>query len=234
MGEPALVVCAHGTRDPQGREVVRETVAAVAERLPGVVVHEAHVDVHGPWVAEVVDSIPLGDRVTGVVVPLLLAAGYHVHVDVADAVAGRPDVVATAALGPDDRLVDVVLDRLAAVGAGPTDAVVLAPTGSADARAQADSAEVAGRLAKRWGGPVTLGFAGGPEPSAADAVHAARAAGARRVVVASYLLAPGVFQRRLEHSGADAVSGPLAPDARVVDIVVDRYRAAIGPARPGG
>ena len=33
--------------------------------------------------------------------------------------------------------------------------------------------------------------------------------------------------RAVEDAGADAVSGPLAPDARVVDIVVDRYRAAV-------
>jgi sirohydrochlorin ferrochelatase len=225
---PRLVVCAHGTRDPLGRATVRAVVDAVAERLTGVEVLEAFVDVHGPDVVDVVGAIPVGDRVSGVVVPLLLAAGYHVHVDIADAVASRPDVVATPALGPDDRLVDLLLDRLAAVGAGEGQPVVLAPAGSSDPRAQADSAEVAARLATRWGGPVTLGFAAGPEPTVADAVASARASGARRVAVASYLLAPGFFQRRIEESGADVVTGPLAPDERLVDIVVDRYLAAVG------
>ena len=115
---PALVLCAHGTRDPLGRETVRAVLGAVAERLPGVEVLEAYVDVHGPEVAEVVAALPRaeGGTVAGVVVPLLLAAGYHVHVDIAAAVAGRPDVRATGALGPDDLLVDVLVERLAAAG----------------------------------------------------------------------------------------------------------------------
>ena len=224
----SLVLCAHGTRDPLGRDTVRAVVAAVAARLPEVAVLEAYVDVHGPEVAEVVAGLPKGERVAGVVVPLLVAAGYHVHVDIAQAVAGRPDVVATPALGPDDRLVEIVLDRLRAGGVDRGSAVVLAPAGSSDARAQADSAAVAERLAARWGGPVTLGYAGGPAPSVADAVRAARAAcDGGAVAVASYLLAPGFFQRRLEDAGADVVTGPLAPDERVVDVVVDRYRAAV-------
>ena len=77
------------------------------------------------------------------VVPLLLAAGYHVHVDIARAVADRPDVRSTGALGPDDLLVDVLVERLEAAGAERGGAVVLAPAGSSDARAQADSADMA-------------------------------------------------------------------------------------------
>jgi sirohydrochlorin ferrochelatase len=224
---PALVLCAHGTRDPAGRETVREVVAAVAERMPDVPVLEAYVDVHGPDVADVVAALTPGERVAGVVVPLLLAGGYHVHVDIARAVAGRGDVLATPALGPDDRLVDLVVDRLEGAGAAAGCAVVLAPAGSSDARAQADSAETARRLQERWGGPVTLGYAAGPSPGVADAVRSARAAGGGPVAVASYLLAPGFFQRRLDEAGADVVTGPLAPDPRIVDVVWSRYRAAL-------
>ena len=230
---PALVLCAHGTRDPLGRSVVRAVMESVASRLPAVEVLEAYVDVHGPSLADVVAALPEADPVTAVVVPLLLAAGYHVHVDIAAAVAGRPDVLTTPALGPDDRLVDIVLDRLRAAGAAPGTPVVLAPAGSSDARAQADSVEVARRLEGLWGAPVSLGYAAGPTPAVADAVRSVRAAGWRGpVAVASYVLAPGSFQRRLEASGADVVSGPLAPDPRVVDVVVDRYHAALaGPSR---
>lgn len=233
---PALVLCAHGTRDPDGRAAVRSVVDEVAALLPGVDVHEAFVDVHGPFVADVVAGLPAKDpadaaapagALAGVVVPLLLAGGYHVHVDIAEAVASRNDVVATPALGPDDRLVDGVLDRLRQAGAPRGAAVVLVAAGSSDERAQADSAEVARRLAERWDGPVTLGFAAGPAPSAADAVRAARAAAPGRVVVASYLLAPGFFQRRVEACGADVVTGPVLPDARVAEIVGERYRTAV-------
>jgi hypothetical protein len=97
-GLPTLIVCAHGTRDPAGRATIEAVVAAVAARLPAVSVQPAYVDVHGPDIVEVVDALPPGEG--GVVVPLLLAGGYHVHVDIAEAVARRPDVVATPALGP--------------------------------------------------------------------------------------------------------------------------------------
>jgi sirohydrochlorin ferrochelatase len=226
----ALVLCAHGTRDPLGRETVRAVLAAVAERLPGVEVLEAYVDVHGPEVAEVVAGLPVahGDAVAGVVVPLLLAAGYHVHVDIAQAVADRADVRSTGALGPDDLLVDVLVERLEAAGAQRGGVVVLAPAGSSDARAQADSADMAARLEQRWGGTVHLGYAAGPVPTVADAVVSARSlAGGEPVAVASYLLAPGFFQRRIEESGADVVTGPVAPHPKLVDIVVARYRSAL-------
>jgi sirohydrochlorin ferrochelatase len=227
---PALVLCAHGTRDPLGRDTVRAVLAAVAERLPGVEVLEAYVDVHGPDVADVVAALPGApdQAVAGVVVPLLLAAGYHVHVDIARAVADRPDVRRTGALGPDDLLVDVLVERLEAAGAERGGVVVLAPAGSSDARAQADSADMAARLEQRWGGTVHLGFAAGPVPTVADAVASARSVvGGGPVAVASYLLAPGFFQQRVEESGADLVTGPIAPHPKVVDIVVARYRAAL-------
>ena len=225
-----LVVCAHGTRDPLGRRTVAEVVTAVATRLPGVTVHEAYVDVHGPEVADVVAALPAADGPgpAAVVVPLLLAAGYHVRVDLAEAVQGRPDVVVTGALGPDDRLVDVVLDRLAAATVPDGAAVVLAPAGSSDERSQADSRETAHRLGARTGAPVRVGYAAGARPPVACAVTAARVEGATDVVVASYLLAPGFFQRRLEGCGADVVTAPLLPDPRVVEVVVDRYLAAAG------
>lgn len=225
---PVLVACGHGTRDPAGQRAVAALVSDVAAALPDVEVREAYVDVHGPVVGEVVAALPHRARGAraGVVVPLLLAEGFHVRVDLAEAVRSRPDVVVAPALGPDDRLVDVLVDRVGVLGTD--DVVVLAPAGSSDARAQADSVEVARRLGVRLGREVALGYAAGPSPSVPEVVRAVRDAGAARVVVASYLLAPGFFQERLGASGADVVTGPLLPDLRVVDVVLDRYRAASG------
>jgi sirohydrochlorin ferrochelatase len=73
---------------------------------------------------------------------------------------------------------------------------------------------------------VSVGYGSAAEPTVPDAVVAARAAGAPRVVAASYLLAPGHFHDRIAESGADVVTAPLAPDRRLVDLVLDRYTAA--------
>ena len=222
---PVLIGCAHGTRAPEGQQVIRDLMAEV-ERHLGVEVREAYVDVQDPKVYDVVADIPVADQgPVAVVVPLLLAGGYHVYVDIAQAVKGRPDVPAAPPLGPDPRLIDIVLERLANTGAPSDAAVVLAAAGSSDPRSQADTHTAADQLRERWGGPVSIGFAAGPKPSVADAVAQARSEhpGAG-VAVASYLLAPGLFQRRLDAAGADYVTAPLAPHPTIVEIVGDRYR----------
>jgi sirohydrochlorin ferrochelatase len=54
------------------------------------------------------------------------------------------------------------------------------------------------------------------------------------VIVVSYLLAPGYFLDRVLEAGADVVTDPVAgpagadkPDPRLVQVVLDRYDAAL-------
>jgi hypothetical protein len=46
------------------------------------------------------------------------------------------------------------------------------------------------------------------------------------VAVASWLLAPGLFQRNLDRCGADVVAAPLSDHAAVLDVLASRYRSA--------
>jgi sirohydrochlorin ferrochelatase len=170
-----------------------------------------------------------------IVVPLLLSGGYHVHVDIAGAVAAAPGTVAARPLGPDARLVEVLHDRLVSAGADPRDprtAVIVAAAGSSDTRAVADVENTAELLQGRWVGSVTTGFGSAATPTVPDAVAAARQAGAERVVVASYLLAPGHFHDKLAGAGADAVTAPLLPDDRIAAVLLDRYDAAVAAGPP--
>jgi sirohydrochlorin ferrochelatase len=229
----ALVLCSHGTGDPAGQAAVSALVAAVRARVD-VPVLETWVDVQEPQVDAVVSRAVAQGLSPITVVPLLLSAGFHVHVDVA-AAARVPGVRATPALGPDPRLADLLVQRLGEAGAVAGDAVVLAAAGSSDARAVADVEVVLAHLRARWDGPVRAGYGSKTAPSVPDAVAAARSArpGAR-VVVAGYLLAPGFFHDRLAGTGADLVTDPLVPvrdgravvDDRLVDLVLDRSRTA--------
>jgi sirohydrochlorin ferrochelatase len=239
-GGEVLVCCSHGTSDPEGRRVVTALVDAVRAARPDVDVREAFVDVQQPEVADVVAAAVDEGASRVVVVPLLLSGGYHVHVDIAKAVELHPVAFATPALGPDPRLVELLVDRLAEAGGRPDDAVVVAAAGSSDTRASEDVRAVADALARRWPGPVTVGFGSSAEPAVGDAVAQARESGAR-VLVASYLLAPGHFWSVLSRSGADSVTAPLcfvgadgAPriDSRLVDLVLDRYDAAVSARQP--
>ncbi|WP_353808986.1 sirohydrochlorin chelatase [Agromyces sp. SYSU T00194] len=162
---PALVAVSHGTSSPEGRAAVRalfDAVVAASRERWGADAPEArlcHVDVEQPDVPSALATLP--DGASAVLVPLLLSAGYHVHVDLAEAAAesradGRPVAVADA-LGPDDRLVPVLRRRLAAAGARGDDAVVLAAAGSSDARAVDACRVMSARLAQASPAPA-------PEP----------------------------------------------------------------------
>jgi sirohydrochlorin ferrochelatase len=234
MTPPVLVACAHGTRNPTGRRLVAELALAARRLRPGLVTTAAFVDVQPPTVVDVVAGLAAEGQ-PAVVVPLLLSGGYHVHVDIAGAVAAHPQAVAARPLGPDPRLADVLHDRLRAAGADPAEpgtAVVLAAAGSSDPRAVADVEATAALLRPRWAGPVTCGYGSAARPAVPDAVAAARAAGPSRVVVAAYLLAPGHFADRLAAAGADAVTAPLLPDDRVAAVLLDRYDAAVAGSSP--
>ena len=225
-GRPVLVACAHGTRNPTGRRLIGELALAARGLRPGLQTTAAFVDVQPPTVVDVVAGLGAAGT-PAVVVPLLLSGGYHVHVDIAGAVAGHPSAVAARPLGPDPRLVAVLTDRLRETGARSTDAVVLAAAGSSDPRSVADVEGTADLLRRDWAGPVTTGYGSAAQPSVPDAVAAARKDGAERVVVAAYLLAPGHFADKLQEAGADCVTAPLLPDERIAAVLLDRYDAAI-------
>ncbi|RPF23305.1 sirohydrochlorin chelatase [Myceligenerans xiligouense] len=240
---PVLVGTSHGTDDAAGRAAVRTLLDGVRAARPDLDVREAFVDVQTPEVDDVL-ATAVADGGSGVVVPLLLSTGFHVRHDIARAVSAHGDAaVAAGPLGPDPRLVDLLADRLAETdgGAGlrPDDAVVLAAAGSSVPAAAIAVEEVAAGLAARLGRPVRPSYGAGAEPRVPAAIAAERAGPfgtAGRVVVASYLLAPGYFHDRVLEAGADVVTAPLAlpdaPDDRLVRIIIDRYEAAaerLGP-----
>ncbi len=221
-GAAVLVGCSHGTDNEAGRVAIRSILAGVRGARPDLDVREAFVDVQQPEVAEVVAQAT-ADGGAAVVVPLLMSTGFHVRVDIAEAVRGRR-AAASRTLGPDDRLVQILVDRLHEAGARPSDAVVCAAAGSSDPLAASAVEQTVLALRAAWPhGPVTVGYGSASLPRVADAVDDARRSGAGRVVALSYLLAPGFFHDRLAASGADVVTAPLAPDPRLVQIVLDRY-----------
>lgn len=212
-----LVLVAHGTRRPEGLTVVTDIAAGVAEHVGPVLT--TFVDVLGPNPREVLAAL----AGPATVVPAFLASGYHVNTDLPARVreSGHGSAVITPALGPDPVIAEVMLARLLEVGWEPGDAVVMAAAGSSDPDAHRDL-ETAAALLAGLVGEVHLGFVATGAPKVADVVAALKRAG-RRVVVASYLLAPGVFHNRLSECGADAVSRPLGADRRIVALLAHRF-----------
>ncbi|NMD54525.1 MULTISPECIES: sirohydrochlorin chelatase [Tsukamurella] len=219
-GGPAerRVLVAHGTRSNTGIATVRAIADAVALRTGPVEV--AFVDVRGPSPSDLLR----GDDRPTVLVPAFLAAGYHVRTDVPRhvAVSGRTAVSVTAALGPDRALVGALLRRLREAGWRPGDDVVLGATGSSDPDARADVRAMARHLADALGRPVPVGFLAAGTPTVADALAATRVPG-RRVFLAAYQLAEGLFHTRLVEAGADGAAAPLGTAPEVIDLLVERF-----------
>lgn len=225
-----IVLVAHGTRDPAGPMVTEELAEGVRAALPGVEARVSYADVRSPNVTDVLADV---DEPC-VVVPAFLAAGYHVRVDIPEQIeaSGHRAVVVGDAFGPAPELIAVMAERLRAAGYRPGDRVVFAAAGSSDPRALVDVHDAAYALGLRLGAPVRVGYAATASPTVADVVRDLRAdAGPdARIAVASWLLAPGLFQRRLNDAGADVVADPLGAHQGVVDLVVRRYAEALRAA----
>jgi sirohydrochlorin ferrochelatase len=230
-----LVAASHGTSSPAGQAAIASLVRAVARRRPDLNVVEAFVDVQQPDVPAVLVG-PAGQQDRVRVVPLLLSAGYHVHVDLAGAAGQRPGTTVSGALGPDIRLARVLACRLQQAGLRGGDRVVLACAGSTDGRAVEDCERMALQLGGFLGRQVSTGYISAARPALKDAVAAERewlarrgtAAGTARVVVATYLLAPGHFASLAARCGADVVARPLLvpeeePPADLVNLVLERF-----------
>ena len=217
------VLVAHGTRKRRGVEMVGDLADRVSTSL-GRRVHVSFVDVLGPTPSAVLASI-VGPTI---VVPAFLSRGYHVTSDIPTHVAAsrHPDVTVTEALGPGPHVMRVLADRLIESGWHGGDSVILAAAGTSDPGAQRDLHTMAAGLSAITGSRVELAFAATGVPRVADAVSALRRRGARRVVVASYLLSEGLFQDRLRDSGADVVTEPLGTHDGLVRLIVSRFRRA--------
>ena len=252
---PSLVAIAHGSKDPRAGAAIAGLLAAARVRaaargLAGLGVRGAFLGHAPPAPLQVLTALAGdgGGKGDVVVLPLLLTAAYHSGTDIpgvlAEATAALPGLQIRYGepLGPHPGLVRALERRLAEAGQDPgTDpsgtAVVLASAGSSQPAANAAITRMAsGWQASRGWFAVRPAFASAASPTPAEAVADLLRGGARRVVVASYLLAPGLFADRIRESslaaGAAAVSAPLGAAPDVADVLLDRYQqAAAGPGQ---
>jgi len=231
---PALVLVAHGSRDPAALAEIRRLLALLRAARPELDVRLAHLGLNAPLLPEVLDGL----SGPAVLVPLLLSRGYHVKVDIPAALSVAPQVsgVIAAPLGPDPLLTEALYGRLAEAGwggsAGRGDAVVLAASGSRDPDAAADTEAQARLLAARLGVPVLPGYVAAGGPSVAEAVARLTAEGHRRVAVAGYFTAPGDFARLGAAAGDWLTAAPLGAHRAMVRLVLARYTASVSRLVP--
>jgi sirohydrochlorin ferrochelatase len=228
--DEVLVAVAHGSSDPRAAATIAELMELVRARLPhSVDLRTAYLGHAAPSLPQVLGGIRPGQRVT--VLPLLLTEAYHSKTDIPRMLARsrRAHVAYGGTLGPHPLLLAALDRRLGIDPAQRADtSVVLAAAGSSDPAANATIT----RLAAEWQATagwraVHPGYASAASPTPAEAVSALLNAGARRVVVATYLLAPGLFADRIRvdslAAGATAVSPALGAAPEVAEVLLRRY-----------
>jgi len=234
------ILASHGTDSQPGAAAIAALVSAVAVALPDWRIYESFIDVQSPDVPTVLNTAA-GDISTDsaadtaapiTIAPLLLATGYHVRKDLTEAAEEAEEqgtkVRIVPALGPDERLVEVLARRLEEAGATAQDLVILAVAGSSDPAAQQQSELVHAMLEQRLDHEVQLAYLSATEPRVKDVIPKLKFQNPRkRVAVSSYLLADGYFQTKLETSGAHVVTRPLlgpelAVPQELVDVVISR------------
>ncbi|NSC24490.1 sirohydrochlorin chelatase [Streptomyces albus subsp. chlorinus] len=247
---PALLLVAHGSRDPRHAATVTALAARVRRLLPGVRVAVGHLDFDAPSVRDALGALYAAGVRETVAVPLLLTRAFHAKTDIpavlAEVTAGLPGMTVRQAgvLGPHPLLTAALDRRLRAAGlprsAAPSTGVVLASAGSSDPEASAVIADIAREWRRTTGWcAVRPAFASASPPRTADAVRALRADGVRRVAVACYVLAPGRLPDRIaagaREAGADILAPVLGPAPEVARVVVERWTAEAGrPLLPAG
>ena len=238
----ALVVVAHGSVDPRAAAAIDELMPLVARRARerGLSVPDLRVAYLGhaaPSVPQVMRTFGPDAQVT--VLPLLLTAAYHSKTDLPRVLARLGTgarVTYGEPLGPHPLLLRALERRLAEADPAALEArghtgVVLAAAGSSDPEANAAITRLAAQWQARAGWfAVRPAYASAAGSRPEQAVTELRRAGARRVLVASYLLAPGLFADRIRDAslaaGAAAISPALGASAELADVVLDRYQEA--------
>lgn len=232
---PALLVIAHGSRDPRHAATVHALVREVRALRPGVRVETAFLDFNVPSVSGVLESLAADGVRDVVALPLLLTRAFHAKSDIPSVLRTAPRslrIRQAEVLGPSPHLLAALERRLSEAGLTPADrattGVVLASAGSSDPEAIAVIAEIAREWRHTGWCAVRPAFASASLPRTEDVVRELRALGCARVAVAPYVLAPGRLPDRIARGAAEAdvLADVLGPAPEVARVLVERYEAA--------
>ena len=244
---PALLIVGHGSRDPRGAREFHDLVGLVLRRNPSLTVEGGFIELSRPPISECVDRLAEGGARNVAAVPLMLLAAGHAKDDIpASLVREKIDHPGMSfnygrALGIRPELLELMEARISAVvpeEEKEETAVLIVGRGSSDPDANSDLSKIARLFYEGRPYPAVEGaYVSMTPPDVAEGLDRCRRLGAKRVVVFSYFLFTGVLEERIRmQSEAFALANPgvevryagyFGPDARIADLVVERYTEAL-------
>lgn len=249
--DPALLLIAHGTRNPDGATEMERLIDHLRQRLTAPVTAAWLEDFSEPDARTAAGELVAAGATHVVTLPFLVLGAGHAKTDVPAAVHEVSDdfpglsVTHARVLGLHPGLFELACTRIDDVDSGGDrreEVLLVTGAGSSDPDANGDLAKAARVLAEqtghRW---AEIAYAGVTWPRADKVFTRLHQAGVRRILRFSWSLLAGVLEQRIDRWADEATerygiqiadAGRFGPDALVADAVVDRYHEALeGDAR---
>src|SRR5436190_22003466 len=238
MRETAVLLCGHGSRDPEAVAEFELAAAALHPRLPEFDFATGYLEFARPTIRDGLASLTARGARRILAIPGMLFAASHVKNDLPwemnSFIADNPgvDVRLRRDLGIEPKLLEAAADRIAASvpeGRGDTVLVVVG-RGTNDPDANSNIAKIARMLWEGMGfGWAEVAFSGVADPRVDDALDRVARLGFRRIAVFPYFLFTGVLVKRI-YAQTDAAAARFpdiafvkAPYLRDHPLVIDAF-----------
>jgi len=239
MTQSAVLLCGHGSRDPDAIEEFEQAAAVLRARLAGTDFAAGYLEFARPTIGETLAALAARGARRILAVPAMLFAASHVKNDLPwemnSFMAANPGVEVRLGrdLAIDPKLLAAAADRIAAVVRPEQRAdtlLVVVGRGTNDPDANSNIAKLARMLWEGMGfGWAEAAFSGVAHPRVDAALDRAARLGFRRIVVFPYFLFTGVLVKRI-YDQTDQAAARLpqieflkAPYLRDHDQVIDAF-----------
>jgi sirohydrochlorin cobaltochelatase len=216
MSETAVLLCGHGSRDPEAVEEFAEAAASVRSRLPEFDFAAGFLEFARPTIRDGLALVAARGARRILAIPAMLFAARHVRNDlpreIASFKADNPgvEVFLGRDLAIDARLLRAASDRVAAAAddriARAETLLVAVGRGTNDADANSNIPKLVRMLREAMGfGGAEIAFGGVADPGIDVALRRAAGLGFGRIIVFPYFLFTGVLVKRI-YAQTDAIA----------------------------
>ena len=251
MTKTAVLICGHGSRDPQAIAEFELVTAALRPRLPEFDFATGYLEFARPTIRDGLAALSAQGARQILAVPGMLFAASHVKNDlpweVNSFMADNPGVAVRLArdMAIDPKLLRAAADRIAVAARGSASAfadtlLVVVGRGTNDPDANSNISKVARMLWEGMGfGWAEVAFSGVAHPRVDAALARAARLGFPRIIVFPYFLFTGVLVKRI-YAQTDEVAGrfPAVKFAKALYLrdhpaVIDAFSERVEEVREG-
>lgn len=250
MSERAVLICGHGSRDPEAIREFELLAAALRPRLPEFGFATGYLEFARPTIRDALAGLAAQGARHILAIPGMLFAASHVKNDLPweinsfAAETRHLEIRFGRDLAIDPRLLRAAAERIAAAGDGGVarseTLLVVVGRGTTDPDANSNIAKLARMLGEGMGfGWAEAAFSGVAEPRVGAALARAARLGFSRIIVFPYFLFTGVLVKRIYRETEEAarmlpdIAFAKAPYLRDHPEVLEAFRERVAEVRDG-